>query len=145
MSAVTGQAIRGIEMNNRTTKQGWMASVLCFGVATGIALGVAASAVAQTSETAEPAQATQPTIRASEVGHSTRTWLDLQSSNAQAAPALPMLGAEAGLAYRRYMESFKSKIPDLYGSALNTGSGGGGGGGGGAMGVTGGTGAGGWN
>ncbi|GGC29982.1 hypothetical protein GCM10011400_15790 [Paraburkholderia caffeinilytica] len=98
---------------------------------------MAASAVAQTSDAAQPAEATQPLVRASEVGHSTRAWLDLQSSNAEAAPALPMLGAEAGLAYRRYMESFKSKIPDLYGSALNAGNGGGNGG---AMGVTGGTG-----
>lgn len=127
-------------MNDRTTKLGWMASVrwvLCFGVA----MGVAASAVAQTNDAAQPVEATQPPVRASEVGHSTRAWLDLQSSNTEAAPALPMLGAEAGLAYRRYMESFKSKIPDLYGSALNSGSGGGSAGG--AMGATGGIGPGG--
>ncbi|MFM0015654.1 DUF3613 domain-containing protein [Paraburkholderia sediminicola] len=124
-------------MNDRTTERGWRASVLCFGVA----MGVAASAVAQTNDAVQPVEATQPPVRASEVGHSTRAWLDLQSSNTEAAPALPMLGAEAGLAYRRYMESFKSKIPDLYGSALNTGSGGGGSGG--AMGATGGTGPGG--
>ena len=132
-------------MNNGTTKRGRKAPVLwvlCFGVA----MGVAASAVAQTGETAQPVEATQRPVRASDIGHSTRAWLDLQSSNAQAAPALPTLGAESGLAYRRYMESFKSKIPDLYGSALNTGSGGGGSGGsggGGAMGVTGATGLGG--
>ncbi|MFM0740518.1 DUF3613 domain-containing protein [Paraburkholderia xenovorans] len=73
-------------------------------------------------------------VDASEVGHSTRAWLDLQSSNKEAAPAVPMLGAEAGLAYRRYLESFKSKIPDLYGSTLNNsgGSVGGGGSGGGS-------------
>ncbi|MFB9127742.1 DUF3613 domain-containing protein [Paraburkholderia dipogonis] len=47
-----------------------------------------------------------------------------KAATSKPRPALPMLGAEAGLAYRRYMESFKSKIPDLYGSALNTGSGG---------------------
>ncbi|ANB72340.1 hypothetical protein AYM40_08175 [Paraburkholderia phytofirmans OLGA172] len=122
-------------MNSRTTKRSWAASVLCFGVA----MGVAESALAQSSATAPPADATPPLVRTSEVGHSTRAWLDLQSSNTEAAPALPTLGAEAGLAYRRYMESFKSKIPDLYGSALNTGSGGGGG----AMGATGGTGPGG--
>ena len=122
-------------MKNRTTKRGGKASVqwvLCFGVA----MGVAASAVAQTGDAAQPVEAAQPPVRASEIGHSTRAWLDLQSSNAQGAPALPILGAEAGLAYRRYMESFKSKIPDLYGSALSTGSGSGGG----AMGATGGTG-----
>lgn len=123
-------------MHKRTTNRGWAASVLRV-LCLGAAIGMAASAVAQTSGAAQPAEATQPLVRASEVGHSTRAWLDLQSSNAEAAPALPMLGAEAGLAYRRYMESFKSKIPDLYGSALNAGNGGGNGG---AMGVTGGTG-----
>lgn len=97
-----------------------------------MSLGVPACAVAQTSDAAQPAEAQQPPVRVSEVGHSTRTWLDLQSSNMQAAPAQPMLGAEAGLAYRRYMESFKSKIPDLYGSTLNGGAGGNGGGNGGA-------------
>ncbi|CAH2786374.1 MAG: FIG00452862: hypothetical protein [uncultured Paraburkholderia sp.] len=68
-------------------------------------------------------------VQRSEVGHSTAAWLELQRSNAQAAAAQPMLGEEAGLAYRRYMQSFKSRIPDLYGSALNQGSGSGQGGG----------------
>ncbi|RDK03901.1 DUF3613 domain-containing protein [Paraburkholderia lacunae] len=100
-------------------------------------MGVATAAFAQTDEPAQPAQ---PPMRASEVGHATRAWLELQSSNTQAAPALPMLGAEAGLAYRRYMESFKSRIPELYGSALNNGGGGGNGGGiGGGNGGSGGT------
>lgn len=125
-------------MTNKTTTRGWGASMLCFGavatVTAGALLGACAPAVAQTSDAAPAAQITQPEVRASEVGHATRTWLDLQSSNTEAAPALPMLGAEAGLAYRRYMESFKSKIPDLYGSALNTGNGGYGG----AMSATGG-------
>ncbi|CAE6709291.1 DUF3613 domain-containing protein [Paraburkholderia nemoris] len=70
-----------------------------------------------------------PPVARSEVGHATTAWLDLQRGNSQAAPEQPMLGEEAGLAYRRYMESFKSKIPDLYGSAINQGSGGGQGGG----------------
>ncbi|WP_409373401.1 DUF3613 domain-containing protein [Paraburkholderia megapolitana] len=70
-----------------------------------------------------------PAVPPGEVGHATKTWLELQRSNTAAAPAQPMLGEEAGLAYRRYMESFKSKIPDLYGSAVNQqGSGGGSGG-----------------
>ncbi|WP_341312441.1 DUF3613 domain-containing protein [Paraburkholderia sp. IMGN_8] len=113
-------------MKNRSTKRGWIVSMLGVGVMMGMATGAFA-------QTGEPAQPAQPPVRASEVGHSTRAWLELQSSNAQAAPALPMLGAEAGLAYRRYMESFKSKIPDLYGSALNNGSGSGGNGAGGGM------------
>lgn len=69
-----------------------------------------------------------------EVGHSTRAWLDLQRSNASAAPAQPMLGAEASLAYNRYLESFKTKIPEMYGSSLSQGgaAGGASGGGGGS-------------
>lgn len=124
-------------MRNRMTKRGWRASMpsrwlamAAMAAMAGMLLGAAVPASAQTSETEQPVQAVQPVVQASEVGHAARAWLDLQSSNTQAAPALPMLGAEAGLAYRRYMESFKSKIPDLYGSALNSGSGGSG-----AMGV----------
>lgn len=125
-------------MKNTTTKQNGRAPMPCRWLATAATawalLGASFAALAQTGETAQSGpQGARPTVRASEVGHATRAWLDLQSSNAEAAPALPTLGAEAGLAYRRYMESFKSKIPDLYGSALNTGSGGSGGSG--AMGV----------
>jgi Protein of unknown function (DUF3613) len=58
-------------------------------------------------------------VRASEVGHSTRDWLELQRSNRAAAPAQPTLGAEAGLAYQRYMDSFKTKIPSSFGSSLS--------------------------
>jgi hypothetical protein len=112
-------------MNIRTTTRAWRVSMLCAGVMAGVALGAPVSAIAQTGDPAQPVEATAPAVRASEVGHSTRVWLDLQSSNTQAAPALPTLGAEAGLAYRRYLESFKSKIPDLYGSTLK-GNGGGG-------------------
>jgi uncharacterized membrane protein YccC len=67
--------------------------------------------------------ATQENVPSSEVGHATRTWLELQRSNAAAAPARPMLGAEAGLAYKRYMESFNSKIPDVYSSMMSQGGG----------------------
>jgi hypothetical protein len=66
------------------------------------------------------AQQTDPTP-ASEIGHSTLGWLDLQRSGAVAAPPLPMLGAEATLAYNRYMESFKTKIPASFGSSVNQG------------------------
>ena len=94
------------------------------------ALGVpAAMAIGMTMPAAYAQEASaQPAVPNSEVGHATKAWLELQSSNAAAAPARPMLGEEAGLAYRRYMESFKSKIPDLYGSALNQSSGSGSGG-----------------
>lgn len=78
--------------------------------------------------TPTPATSPAPRVARSEVGHATLAWLDLQRSNAQAAPSQPMLGDEAGLAYRRYMESFKSKIPELFGSALTQGGGQNGGG-----------------
>lgn len=68
----------------------------------------------------------QAAVAPSQVGDATRGWLELQRSNAAAAPAQPMLGAEAGLAYKRYLASFNSKIPDLYGSLMNQSGGGGG-------------------
>jgi len=84
---------------------------------------------AGTLEIAHAQTASEPPVARSEVDHATTAWLDLQRSNSQAAPEQPMLGEEAGLAYQRYMASFKSKIPDMYGSAINQGSGGGQGGG----------------
>ncbi|QBQ98573.1 DUF3613 domain-containing protein [Paraburkholderia pallida] len=75
------------------------------------------------------AQASVATVPDSEIGHSTRAWLELQRSNAEAAPPLPMLGAEAGYAYRRYMKSFDTEIPASFGSTVQTGGGQGGAGG----------------
>jgi hypothetical protein len=69
--------------------------------------------------------AAQPAVPPVEVGHATRNWLELQRSNGAAAPAQPMLGAEAGLAYKRYLASFDAKIPTWYGSLMNQSSGGG--------------------
>jgi hypothetical protein len=60
----------------------------------------------------------QPPVPNSEIDHATNQWLALQRSNTAAAPARPMLGAEANLAYKRYLESFNSKIPDFYGSSI---------------------------
>lgn len=82
-----------------------------------LALGGASACWAQSD-------AAQSAVPPSEVGHATRNWLELQRSNAAAAPAQPMLGAEAGLAYKRYLASFNSKIPDAYGSTMNQGGGG---------------------
>ncbi|WP_323118053.1 DUF3613 domain-containing protein [Burkholderia alba] len=62
---------------------------------------------------------------ASEISHSTQAWLDLQGSNRAATPhPQPMIGAAASLAYQRYLESFKSKIPVFYGSSSGSGGGG---------------------
>ncbi len=85
---------------------------------------VMACAIVAVPAHAQTSTQTGRTVRASEIGHATKGWLELQRTNASSAPAQPMLGDEAGLAYHRYMESFKSKIPDLYGSAVNQGSGG---------------------
>lgn len=78
---------------------------------------------------AQGAQIPGGTVRNSEIGHSTEAWLALQRSNAQAAPALPMLGAEAGYAYQRYLNSFDTAIPASFGSTVQSGGGQGGGGG----------------
>lgn len=74
-------------------------------------------------------------VTASEVGHSAHAWLALQASNREGAPALPTLGAEAGYAYDRYLDSFKTPIPASFGSSIQSGGSGSGGGlGGGAPG-----------
>lgn len=60
---------------------------------------------------------------AARMGDATRGWLDLQRTNAAAAPTLPMPGAQATLAYERYLNSFRTKIPASFGSALSGESG----------------------
>ncbi|HEV3427133.1 MAG TPA: DUF3613 domain-containing protein, partial [Paraburkholderia sp.] len=68
----------------------------------GVALaGVLIGALAM----APTAHAQDTGVPNTEIGHSTQAWLELQRSNAQAAPELPMLGAEAGYAWHRYMKS----------------------------------------
>nr|WP_224007605.1 DUF3613 domain-containing protein [Paraburkholderia tropica] len=59
----------------------------------------------------------------SEIGHATESWLELQRSNSAAAPAQPMLGAEAGYAYKRYLKSFDTEIPATFGSSVKSGGG----------------------
>lgn len=66
-------------------------------------------------------------IPESEIGHSTGQWLDLQRSGSHAAAPLPMLGAEAGYAYKRYLKSFDTPIPATFGSTIDTVGGAGGG------------------
>ncbi|MFX1761841.1 DUF3613 domain-containing protein [Paraburkholderia sp. A1RI-2L] len=95
---------------------------------------VAPAAHAEGMDAQTDAQTTGEPVPNSEIGHSTRAWLDLQRSNAQAAPALPMLGEEAGYAWRRYMKSFDTDIPTSFGSTVQTGNGQGGGVGGATMG-----------
>ncbi|MFM0044261.1 DUF3613 domain-containing protein [Paraburkholderia sediminicola] len=76
----------------------------------------------------QPAQqATQPPVR--QLGDATKEWLQLQTSGAEASEPLPMLGAEATAAYRRYLDSFDSKIPPFFASSLQSQQGNGQGGG----------------
>ena len=80
---------------------------------------VALVAVGGTDFACAQSDAAQQAPRASEIDHSTNEWLALQRSNTAAAPVRPMLGAEASLAYKRYLESFNSEIPDFYGSSVS--------------------------
>lgn len=79
------------------------------------AVGLCATAMAETPP--EPPAAVQRSVP---IGEVTRSWLALQRSNAEAAPALPVLGAEAELAYERYLDSFKKKIPGSFDSTLGS-------------------------
>jgi hypothetical protein len=60
-----------------------------------------------------PAPSDGPPARR-EVGDATRALLRLQAAGTYAAPARPMLGDQAGLAYQRYLESFKYPIPERF-------------------------------
>ncbi|GLU34862.1 DUF3613 domain-containing protein [Trinickia caryophylli] len=59
---------------------------------------------------------------AGQIGAATRAWLELQRGGRAAATPEPMLGEEAGLAYERYMKSFRTKIPSRFGSTLDGGN-----------------------
>jgi hypothetical protein len=72
---------------------------------------------------------------ASEVGHASRALLALQRESTSHGGALPMLGAEASRAYRRYLKSFETPIPAEYRSAVGSMSGGNGGSGAGGSGL----------
>jgi hypothetical protein len=78
-----------------------------------------ASASAWSNASAQTPVLAPPAPRAHAVGDATRAWLELQRSSRAAAPALPTLGAQASLAYQRYLDSFKTKIPAMYGSAIS--------------------------
>ncbi|WP_017776571.1 DUF3613 domain-containing protein [Paraburkholderia kururiensis] len=93
------------------------ASAFAFAFAPWLVVG---TAHAQESPRVAEAQA-PAAIKASEIGHAAAAWLALQRSNAAAAPAQPTLGAEATLAYQRYLESFKSKIPERFDSSMGQG------------------------
>ncbi|MFM0200111.1 DUF3613 domain-containing protein [Paraburkholderia fungorum] len=90
---------------------------------------LAGSDMAAAQQSAQPSdqQAAQAPVQ--QVGDATRAWLQLQRSGAEGSEPQPMLGAEATAAYRRYLESFNSKIPPFFASSLQSQQGGGPGGG----------------
>ncbi|RQS26053.1 DUF3613 domain-containing protein [Burkholderia sp. Bp8992] len=75
----------------------------------------------------------QSDMPASEIGHATSTLLDLQRSNRAAATPQPIDGAAGTYAYQRYIDSFKSPIPQWFGTMSTSGGGSGGGSGSGGL------------
>jgi len=53
-----------------------------------------------------------------EVGDITRLLLAAQADGRRAGADLPMLGAAAGRAWQRYMESFSQPIPEWFGKRV---------------------------
>ncbi|MFA8340987.1 DUF3613 domain-containing protein [Burkholderia cenocepacia] len=70
---------------------------------------------------------------ASEIGHATTALLDLQRSNRSAATPQPIDGAAGTYAYQRYIDSFKTPIPQWFGTMSASGGGSSGGGGSGEL------------
>jgi hypothetical protein len=66
---------------------------------------------------AEPAPSARSERAPAAIGPSTRRWLELQRSNAQAGRAHPMDGEVAHLVYRRYLDSFRSPVAAPGGAA----------------------------
>ncbi|WP_254073739.1 DUF3613 domain-containing protein [Burkholderia sp. S171] len=62
------------------------------------------------------------------IGDATLSILALQRNGQMAAPAQPMLGAEASAAYARYLKSFDHPIPEHLDSSVGTVGGAAGGG-----------------
>jgi hypothetical protein len=57
------------------------------------------------------------------LGDETEALLALQANNLAAGPGLPMLGATASRAYKRYLDSFTYAIPQFYPTMVQTESG----------------------
>ncbi|MFL9902231.1 DUF3613 domain-containing protein [Paraburkholderia fungorum] len=75
-------------------------------------------AAAQQAAQQPAQQSDQPPVQ--QVGDATSARLQLQRSGAAGSEPQPMLGAEATAAYRRYLESFNSKIPPFFASSLQS-------------------------
>ncbi len=97
--------------------------------------GGSAATTAGTGESAAPAStgSTVPTAagagegtpaaesgKRAKIGARTSQWLDSQREGRNAGNLLPIPGDEAGLSYRRYIESFGKPIPDHLGYTSST-------------------------
>jgi len=58
-----------------------------------------------------------------QTGDTTRHLLQMQARGDHAAPARPMLGVEASIAWRRYLKSFEHPIPEFYETAVGKSTG----------------------
>jgi hypothetical protein len=76
-------------------------------------------AQAQAQPTA-PLKTVAATRHVTLIGDATLSILALQRSGQLAAPAQPMLGAEASAAYARYLKSFDHPIPEHLDSSVGT-------------------------
>ncbi|WP_241201921.1 MULTISPECIES: DUF3613 domain-containing protein [unclassified Caballeronia] len=104
-----------------------------------MAIATSSSAQTQTRLTAQPeeqagevpavqvgqpdadTQVMQPVLQpVMQIGDAAHCMLALQRSGQLAAPALPMLGAEASAAYARYLKSFDHPIPEHLDSSVGT-------------------------
>lgn len=82
----------------------------------------AANAASHAPLSMPPGHASTPPARPAQVGQATRRLLQLQASGEAGAPALPMLGAPASAAYKRYLSSFSHPIPEYFDTAVPTSS-----------------------
>lgn len=83
---------------------------------------VAANAANHAPLPMQPSHTSTPPPRPAQVGLATRRLLQLQASGEAGAPALPMLGAPASAAYKRYLTSFSHPIPEYFDTAVPTSS-----------------------
>jgi Protein of unknown function (DUF3613) len=113
---------------------GWGAALCSMAIATSAAAQTQAPLTSQEPSATVPmqqqaqaqAQPTAPvktvagTRHVTLIGDATLSMLAIQRSGQLAAPAQPMLGAEASAAYGRYLKSFDHPIPEHLDSSVGT-------------------------
>jgi len=113
---------------------GWVAALCSIAIATSAAAQTQTPLTSQESsaaveiqqqahaqaQPAVPVKTVAVTHHATLIGDATLSMLELQRSGQLAAPAQPMLGAEASAAYARYLKSFDHPIPEHLDSSVGT-------------------------